>query len=217
MSNKAASSSVIHMQLLLGLIVVMSIIACSERPAVSAETGTAPTDQSLRSTGEVYWLGARAPLGNFLLVRKGGFRCAIRVDSFGHEGENRTATILRQSGSTKVAVYTSYYRSDGQDDLLKPGYRLYTGKLEDRPAIGVGRLATSSGAVHPECGELRVLWSFPTWIEFYPDADVEIAITRITDPHRLRFSESKIRWFTIDKSQSRNSVVFRRDELCCTD
>ena len=216
MSNRAETSSVIHTRLI-GLIVVMSISAGSERPAVSAETGPAPTDQSLRSTGEVYWLGARAPLGNFLLVRKGALRCAIRIDSFGYEGENRTATILRQSGSIKVASYTSYYRSDGQDDLLKAGYRIYAGRLEDKPAIGLGRLATSSGAVHPECGELKVLWSFPTWIEFYPDADVEIAITRIADPHRLRFSESKIRWFAIDKSTSHKPVVFRRDELCCND
>ncbi|MCZ2157458.1 MAG: hypothetical protein LC114_26780 [Bryobacterales bacterium] len=104
------------------------------------------TEDELWKSGEVYFAGVRAPLGAFVLAKRGQDRCAIVIDKIWEEGEDLPPSTWSGGGRKQFASYTAYYRQDGADKLVASNYRSVSGILSRLSPMGPGRLALAKGS-----------------------------------------------------------------------
>jgi hypothetical protein len=207
------------MRAALGIFVLVAVgVAYTEEanpPQLRSGVATLLSPEELAATGEIYFAGVRAPLGAFVLAKRGRNRCAIKIEKFWGEGEGQPPSAWHGGGPKQFASYVSYYRDDGNDHLLADKYRSASGTLSRLPHVGPGRLAVARGVRHANCGKLELHWSYPNWIEFYGISGLEFAITKITDPEHIHFDAPELRWVSEDPDGVRPPEVLSRASLCC--
>lgn len=187
----------------------------AEKASQGASSGSATplSVEELTSTGKIYFAGVRAPLGAFVLARHGRMRCAVRIDRFWDEGD---ANDINGAGYKQFASYTSFYRADSNGNLAAEGHHTKSGGLSRLPPIGPGRLAFQPGNRKVDCGKLTLYWNYPNWIEFRHMKGLELAITQISDPEKVRFDAPELRWASEDLTTTRPPEVLMRSALCCS-
>ena len=169
--------------------------------------GNESGDSGAESRAVITWDSAGAPLGKFLLIRRGGDACALRFTT-AHRGHDAKPQTLTQSGEeTFFAEYEWFYQGDGSSLLTGPGVRSGRGKLEKKPLRGIGRLAFQTGETYVKCGPFTLLWTYPTSVSFYSgsnrgDQGIEMAPTKWSSVLQIDFQNPHLKWYRYDEDRS---------------
>src|SRR5512139_286156 len=100
---------------------------------LSFATGTTAagvsSEKLARTHARIDWHQVGAPVGRFLLIRKGSSTCAVRFTEF-HRGNNAKPPTLFSSGDeSHHAEYDWYWQADGSSDFRKPNVQSGHAKL----------------------------------------------------------------------------------------
>lgn len=169
----------------------------------------------LESEGVIASSSVRSPLGAFVLARRGEYHCAIMFKRFWESGTATRSTVFHSGGQDLHAEYETFYRDDGISRIVAPGHKSASGSVIQKRSTGIGRLAFSQGEPFVDCGHLKLRWRYPNWVEFYPERDVELAITRIVDPEEVDFDHPRLEWFKVDQSGTREKLLVKYEKICC--
>lgn len=127
----------------------------------------AAEEQSSRKMATLTYMNASAPLGRFLLVRKGRDVCALRFTEF-HRGHDAKPPSLFHSGEeTLYAEYDWFYQGDGSGDFTKADVESGHRKLVRKPLVGlIHPFVFQTGTVEVRCGPFVLSWLYPNNVGF---------------------------------------------------
>jgi len=182
------------------LLTGLSMIFLSE--ATSQQLDPAKAEGSALVT----WSDAGAPLGKFLLVRKGIEVCAVRFTAHNRERDAKGQTPFSSGEESFSASYEWFYQGDGSQSFSKQNVKSGRGKVSKGPLRGIGRLAFETSDSSVRCGPLRLGWMYPTRVTFYEGGrlqrhDIELAPTNWESIDQVRVNEKRLQWFKYDEKR----------------
>lgn len=161
---------------------------------------------SLRDTAVVMWGGAAAPIGRFLLIRKGPDMCAVSFEGFRRAGDAKPPTLFNSGNEHRYAEYDWYYQNDGSGDFTRNNTKHGHDTLVSGPLIGIGRLAFQTGNTAVNCGPFKLNWRYPDLVKFYRgnkrgDHGIEMAPTLWSSIADVRGNDPNLKWYRYDESR----------------
>src|SRR5262245_27810674 len=215
------------MKLLVALIVgaVMGYLSCLyltspvELPqkwaheSVTRDTVVSELEKSLASNIRIDYDSIRSPIGYFILARSDKDRCAIRFSNFHREGDAKPPTRLTLGIETRRATYDWLRFTAGKGiSMVAQGSDL----VENFDVFHFGRylstaLLRSRGNSILKCGDMRILWYYPTGLAFQggatPRSEFEIAPTRWKDVTDINFDDPRLHWFKFVETKTEVTLI----------
>ena len=191
----------------LGLLIVLLSVASAETFSEMYDRIVQGRDSKFRNSAIVAWSLAAAPVGKFLLIRKGSATCAVRFTSFHAGHDARPPTVFNSGEEHLYAEYDWYYQGDGSGDFTKPDIRKGHNKLARNPTIGIGRMAFQTGNTSVSCGPIELNWLYPDLIQMFSgtimgDYGFELCPTKWDSISDVRSNDSALKCYRYDENRS---------------
>ena len=173
--------------------------------------------ETLRTNSRIDHGAVTAPIGKFLLARRGNVLCAIRFTEFHRAHDVKPGTVFHSGDETLSANYEWFCQLDGSGNLRKKNALGGAGKLVRNPLVGIGRLAFQTGNEEIKCGPFKLFWYFPTFVAFSrtlgdcSGSEVELSPTKWVSVEQADSSLPSLKWYHCDSQ--RKSVYVPADEL----
>lgn len=153
-----------------------------------------------------------APIGGFLLLRKGTDVCALRFTNIQRGGDAKPPTPFHSGEESTYAEYDWFYQGDGSSDLTKPNVKSGHSKLSKKATVGffVRQLAWPRGDPFVRCGPLRLEWSYPSHVYMTnakgEDLGFEIAPTKWKEISEINVRDTRLKWYRYDEKRGRTYI-----------
>jgi hypothetical protein len=171
------------------------------------EAGREKTEVEVRAfdAAEVGHMAVSAPIGRFILIRKGTAVCAVRFTSFRRDYDQKPAGVFSSGDEHKYAEYDWYFQGDGSGDFTVPNVTSGHGSLRDAPSFGLGHYSVKlSATLYVTCGPLKVSWGYPNALVFSTyqpglrtDYDLELAPTKAADVREIDLKNPGLTWYRL--------------------
>jgi len=143
-----------------------------------------------------------APVGRFLLIRKGTEVCALSFRDF-QRGE--PPLLHRWFGASDdeealTAKYDWYFQSDGGGSFVTGTISSGTGTVSRGFVIGVAKLSFETRDLLVHCGSFDLNWDFPDFVAFFSgswpkDQGFEIAVSNWRKISDIRANDPSLTWY----------------------
>jgi hypothetical protein len=187
----------------LTLVFCVTSMGCNSTSAAREQTKL-PQELRAPDSADVGKTSVAAPLGRFLLVKRGTTSCVIKFTGF------------RREGNYEYAEYDWHHQEDGSGDYSKPNVLSGHGRLRDTPSIGIGRFAFKPTAtLYVTCGSLEVFWGYPIALTFSrnvggdprTDPDLELAPTKLINIRDVNLRDPRLKWYKLDDGRPRTTFI----------
>jgi len=166
---------------------------------------------SLRNTAVVMWGSVAAPIGRFLLIRKGSDMCAVSFEGMHRAGDAKLPTMFHSGDEHRYAEYDWYYQNDGSGDFTRKNTEHGHDTLASGPLIGIGRLAFQTGNIVMSCGPFKLHWGYPDLVDIFPgirpgDYGIEMAPTSWSNIADVKGNDPDLKWFRYDENRENMTI-----------
>jgi hypothetical protein len=182
--------------------------------SVARDSVVSELEKSLASNIRVDYDSVRAPIGYFILVKSNKDRYAIRFSNFERKGDAKPPTKITLGIETRSAAYDwfRFTTGNGVSTIAARGSDL----VEDFDVFHFGRyfstaLLRSRGNSTLKCGDMRILWYYPTGVAFQggttPKSEFEIAPTRWKEVTDINFDDPRLQWFKFVENKTEVTLL----------
>jgi hypothetical protein len=156
--------------------------------------------------GSVTPVNASAPIGRFLLIRRGKDVCAVRFTEFHRGHDAKPPTVWHSGEESLYAEYDWYYQGDGSGDFAKPHVKSGHSKLSQKSLVGIGRLSFQTGTIRVRCGPFKLMWDYPNSVAFdegtrLADSGIELAPTKWREIAEVNPHDPRLQWYRYDEKR----------------
>lgn len=160
------------------------------------------------SAAEIYPGGVRAPIGRFLLMRRGKDLCALRFTEFHRGHDAKPPTLFHSGHESFYAEYDWFYMQNEEGSFTGPKVDSGHRKVDRQPLVGLmwGRLGFQLGTTEVKCGPFYPKWSYPSMINFYEGTDsffsgIELAPTKWKEISEVNPRDPRLIWYRYNEEQ----------------
>jgi len=180
-----------------GLILLLALLSLSCGTGGVTEEGcfATPPIQGLEKA-LVSWANLCMPANRFLLIRNRRFLAAFRFTS---------VHVAGADGMMSCATYETYEREDGRTSFRDGRFRRGGGRLSALESHGVHPLVFQDGHWRIAIAGTKLNYS-PKQCFWFPNPDVEMAPTAVSDITAVDAADPALRWFRLDPTQSRENA-----------
>ncbi len=148
--------------------------------------------------------GASAPIGRFLLVRRGEDVCAVRFTRM-YRGNDAHSPSVFSSGDESLYADYEWYRPHSGSDFSSLQLESGHGQVSSTAMVGLWRFAFGGGNRTVYCGPLPLRWIYPNNLGFRfmtdPPKEYEMAPTKWQDVREVNPQDQRLKWYRYDESR----------------
>lgn len=182
------------------------LITLSFSRATLIRADTIEGGDRLTTSAYVAWDHVAAPMGRFVLIRKGKDVCAVRFTAFHRGHDEKPSTMVNTGEETLYAEYDWYWQKDGTGEFIKLNVKSGHNRLRSGPLRGFGSFAFQTGDIRIRCGPFRLFWNPPASVAFFGvpkqgDYGVELSPTPWDDMKEVNVHEPSLKWYRYDENR----------------